>query len=456
MPRLARWSESQNVQVIQLVSGMTTALIWSSFFALCPSMFQAIANFGSNATSVAHAEFKALQYFWWFMVLTAFTGPLLAQMVLLGFNDGLRIGDQLSSILRVVALAIPSTISATWLNWIIFRFLIILPLNYLLQINTFLFHYSGMKAVARITIGGGPGGPTPYRIYVDSGVALMCALALAPASPLVAPACFLYFLFCQPILRRNLIFSYRPKYDGGGLRFPFIFDMAISALVVGQLLLTTSMALKQALGPTILSALPIVPTVLFSRNTKNRFLHAYRDAALLQTSLLDGWNTEEETSMKEREEFRRFLVDAHKAAYVPVCIAGAEDTDFLTAEPAVVVPLETEILPEEYPERAESPTPSIPRQVIAFDHEVAMRPRMERRSSQYGATMRRASHALAAVRQRHDSSVASTLSNLLDDPTTPSTAAPHTTTFERSEDMVLPSIFYRDRKSRYDSQQKGE
>ena len=36
-------------------------------------------------------------------------------------------------------------------------------------------------------------------------------MALAPASPLVAPACVAYFLFCQPLLRWNLIFLYRPK-----------------------------------------------------------------------------------------------------------------------------------------------------------------------------------------------------------------------------------------------------
>ena len=148
---------------------------------------------------------------------------------------------------------------------------------------------------------------------------------------------------------------YRPKFDGGGLRFPFIFDMMISALMVGQVLLCTSMALKQALGPAFLAALPVVPTYQFSRSTKKKFLRAYQDAALMQTSLLDGWNTDEPTSVKEREEFRRFLVDAHKAAYVPVCIAGNDDDEFLTAEPAVVVPLETEVIEQEFEEMANQP-----------------------------------------------------------------------------------------------------
>jgi hypothetical protein len=92
--------------------------------------------------------------------------------------------------------------------------------------------------------------------------------------------------------------------------------MSISALFVGELLLTVQMVLKQAAGPAAGAALMIVPTVMFSRGTKEKFLRSFQDAALLQTSLLDGWDTSTEYSLEQREEFRRFLVDAHKAAYV--------------------------------------------------------------------------------------------------------------------------------------------
>jgi hypothetical protein len=34
-------------------------------------------------------------------------------------------------------------------------------------------------------MGGGPGGPIPYRIYIDCGVVFVCVVALAPQSPLV-------------------------------------------------------------------------------------------------------------------------------------------------------------------------------------------------------------------------------------------------------------------------------
>lgn len=117
---------------------------------LC-SFQQTIANFGSKAESVAKAEFKALQYFWWFMVLTAFSGQLLANMALSALNEGF--GSQFQELLRTIALTIPSQISVNWINWIIFRFTIILPLNYLVQVNTFLFHFFRMYCCARMVRG---------------------------------------------------------------------------------------------------------------------------------------------------------------------------------------------------------------------------------------------------------------------------------------------------------------
>jgi hypothetical protein len=95
--------------------------------------------------------------------------------------------------------------------------------------------------------------------------------------------------------------------------------MCISGLIVGEILLTVQMALKQAAGPTAAAAMTLLPTILFRKGTKKRFLQSFDDAALLQTSLLDGWDTAAEYSAEKREEYRRFLVDAHKAAYVSFC-----------------------------------------------------------------------------------------------------------------------------------------
>lgn len=109
-----------------------------------------------------------MQYFWWFMVLTAFTGPMLAYWILGAVNKSQKLGDGLRDVLIRVAGSTPTLIAANWLNWIIYRFTIILPINFLLQFNTFLFSFLGFRCCSRLTIGGGPGGPIPYRIFVGT------------------------------------------------------------------------------------------------------------------------------------------------------------------------------------------------------------------------------------------------------------------------------------------------
>merc|ERR1719148_314873 len=170
---------------------------------------------------------------------------------------------------------------------------------------------------------------------------MTCLLALAPASPLIAIAVFFYFLFSVPMLRWILIFLHKPKFDIGGARFPFIFDMCISGMVLGQLLLGTMLLIRKAFGPAVLAFIPLIPTIFYRWILLNRYLKAFSDVALLQTSLLDGWDTNEVSYASKREEFRQFLVDCHKAAYVPVCISSYEGTS-ITSEPAVVIRLETD------------------------------------------------------------------------------------------------------------------
>jgi hypothetical protein len=115
---------------------------------------------------------------------------------------------------------------------------------------------------------------------------MLCVFALAPASPLIAPAAFIYFLFCTPMLRWTMIFLYKPKFDIGGQRFPFIFDMCISGMFVGQVLLVAMMALKLAIGPAFAAFCPMIPTLFYRYVLRRRYLRAFNDAALLQTSLL--------------------------------------------------------------------------------------------------------------------------------------------------------------------------
>ncbi len=71
LPGLQQWLNHLNLSA-EIMSGLVSALLYTSFFALCPVMFKAIANFGSQATSVQEAEKFAMQYYWYFMLVTAF------------------------------------------------------------------------------------------------------------------------------------------------------------------------------------------------------------------------------------------------------------------------------------------------------------------------------------------------------------------------------------------------
>lgn len=53
-PGLQKRAEN-SVLFSQLLSGIVPALIFTTFFSFCPLLFKAIANFGSNATSVHSA-----------------------------------------------------------------------------------------------------------------------------------------------------------------------------------------------------------------------------------------------------------------------------------------------------------------------------------------------------------------------------------------------------------------
>jgi hypothetical protein len=101
------------------------------------------------------------------------------------------------------------------------------------------------------------------------------------------------------------------------------------------------MVLKKAFGPALFSGIPILPTYIFGLTARDRFARAYNDAGLLQTSALDGWDTSKGSSKEERQKYREWLVDCHKASFVPICLAG--ETNFFTAEPAVVVPLANDL-----------------------------------------------------------------------------------------------------------------
>lgn len=198
-----------------------------------------------------------------------------------------------------------------------------------------------------------------------------------------------------PVLRWILIFVHRPQHDGGGQRWPLLHEILISSMIVAQVLLTTMMVLKKAYGPALMAALSIVPTFMFGQIAKERFLRCYNDAGLVQTSDLDGWDLKKPITLAEREDFRRWLVDCHKASYIPICLAGLDN--FLTAEPAVVISSERET---PRAENVESRPDMWRRRTMSQDSTYAQRPRLDTMDSMFGASVNSTLSASSQKQQR--------------------------------------------------------
>jgi hypothetical protein len=86
----------------------------------------------------------------------------------------------------------------------------------------------------------------------------------------------------------------------------------------------------------------ILPTLLYNSIILEKFLRSYQDAALLQTGRLHYDWSSAPNSWMEREEMRRWLVDCHKASYVPTCLSGGSK-NLLTAEPAITTATDEDI-----------------------------------------------------------------------------------------------------------------
>jgi hypothetical protein len=129
------------------------------------------------------------------------------------------------------------------------------------------------------------------------------------------------------------------QYDGGGGKWPQLHHIVISALILGQILMSVTLTLKAAYWEGIFVGCCAIPTYFFHLWTWEQFYRPYHDCALLQTSRLDAW--QESHSLSNREEYRRWLVDCHKASYVPLCLLGTKE-NLLTAEPAIVVSKESD------------------------------------------------------------------------------------------------------------------
>jgi len=323
-------TEEKAEAYVGLASGYTQIAVLS----IAPSIFLILANIEGSATSMEKAEQRALIFFWYFFIVARFMGQIVFDAAI-KITEG-SIENALSEAVTQLALTVPTTLGPSAYFYIIAQCTTTLPLFYFFNVANIATGVLRLNWINRILKGGGSGSEVPYRIYVDSGYVLACMMSLAPLCPLLGPVCLMYFVIVAPFLRWLLVFAYRPKFDGGGDKWPKLHHMIITSMLLGQLTTGISFFLKRNMWEGAFVSLWIIPTLLYNDIILEKFLRPYRDAALLQTSRMYNRLEDPTTSWLEREEYRRWLVDCHKASYLPTCLSGGTKNN-LTSEPAVVL-----------------------------------------------------------------------------------------------------------------------
>ena len=181
------------------------------------------------------------------------------------------------------------------------------------------------------------------------------------------------------MLRFTVVFAYRPVFEGGGDKWPKLHHIIITSLLLSQvsaqfifvdleeessmcasylkkidffppfsilsllslqLITSVTFLLKQNIIEGLIVGCCIIPTLVFNNIIQERYLRPYRCAGLLQAGRIPSSSSSSTKNCRhtcnEREEYRRWLVDCHKASYVPTCLSGGAK-NVLTAEPAVVI-----------------------------------------------------------------------------------------------------------------------
>mmetsp|Transcript_45072 Transcript_45072/g.50860 ORF Transcript_45072/g.50860 Transcript_45072/m.50860 type:complete len:158 (-) Transcript_45072:32-505(-) len=147
-----------------------------------------------------------------------------------------------------------------------------------------------------------------------------------------------YFIIVVPMLRFMVVFAYRPVFEGGGDKWPKLHHIIITSLLLSQLITSVTFLLKQNIIEGLIAGCCIIPTLVFNNIILERYLRPYRCAGLLQAGRIPSPSSTKNCryTCNEREEYRRWLVDCHKASYVPTCLSGGTK-NVLTAEPAVAI-----------------------------------------------------------------------------------------------------------------------
>lgn len=322
------------VRYMSTFSGLTQSIL----FSICPIIFRFLSCIEGSSISMEQAEQKSMIYFWYFYIIARFLGPVLLNATQsFKQSDNGTIEEIVTETVAKLASEIPDSLGPSALTYILFSCLLNWPANYLLQSMNFITKFFRMKWLNNYVLkGGGIGRDVPYRIYVDSGYIFACLISMAPMVPLLGPVCLLHFIIVSPILRWLLIFTYRPKFDSGGDKWPKLHHIIISSLLLGQFLTSLSFALKGNIVEGLIIGCCIIPTLIYNSTILSLFLKTYRDGGLVQAGRMHYGRRRSSRSISsemEREEFRRWLVDCHKASYVPTCLSGGH-ANFVTIEPA--------------------------------------------------------------------------------------------------------------------------
>jgi len=317
-----------------VISGLTQSLV----FSICPLVFELLANIEGSATSLGKREQKALINFWYFYLVARYMGQIVWEAVV-NFWYGDSVESAINMGITELARTIPTTLGPSAFSYTLSTVLLMTPLYYFLQLATLSTKWLRLRFLNRYFFKeGGPGPETPYRLYVDGGYTFAHMTALAPLCPILGTSCLLYFIIMVPMLRWLLVFVWRPRFDGGGIMWPRLHTIIITSLLLGQVVTSISLFLKQNNFQGFFIGFWIIPTLLFNTVLLERYRRPYEDAALLQTRRMYSNAENSAANAKSsllREEYRRWLVDCHKASYLPTCLSGGKE-NLLTSEPAVV------------------------------------------------------------------------------------------------------------------------
>lgn len=144
---------SQTYQALSRLAGPFSALMYTLFFSFLPQVFKFLAFYDGTSSSMEKAERYALLLYWYFMLVTAFTGTALANLFFTWINAERTAEESIRATLNAVAASIPNTLAPTFLNWIIMRYSFTWPGGYLFQMNAFITRALNMKWCNRIMRG---------------------------------------------------------------------------------------------------------------------------------------------------------------------------------------------------------------------------------------------------------------------------------------------------------------